>query len=120
MLRCSLQNFFFYYSNSTFKLDLPFPQRCKLMSLNRVCHILFQQGLVRTSPTSSFLLLLNYAWFCLLSYLRIKIITNENYFGCGRFVIVMIGLRKHQARVAHLFVHFFSGRCFTRLQRETS
>ena len=90
------------------------------MSLNRVCHILFQQGLVRTSPTISFLLLLNYAWFCLLSYLRIKIITNENYFGCGRFVIIMIGLRKHQARAAHLFVHFFSSRCFARLQRETS
>ena len=90
------------------------------MSLNRVCHILFQQGLVRTSPTISFLLLLNYAWFCWLSYLRIKIITNENYFGCRRFVIIMIGLRKHQARAAHLFVHFFSGRCFARLQRERS
>ena len=92
------------------------------MSLNRVCHILFQQGLVRTSPTISysFLLLLNYAWFCWLSCLRIKIITNENYFGCGRFVIIMIGLRKHQARAAHLFVHFFSSLCFARLQRETS
>ena len=71
-------------------------------------------------PRLVFLLLLNYAWFYWLSYLRIKIITNENYFGCGRFVIIMIGLRKHQARVAHLFVHFFSGRCFARLQRETS
>ena len=43
-----------------------------------------------------------------------------SYFGCGRFVIIMIGLRKHQVREAHLFVHFVPGRCFTRLQRETS
>ena len=90
------------------------------MSLNRVCHILFQQGLVRASPTISFLLLLNYTWLYWFSYLRIKIITNENYFGCGRFVIIMISLRKHEARAAHLFVHFFSSRCFARLQRETS
>ena len=65
-------------------------------------------------PRLVFLLLLNYVWFYWLSYLRIKIITNENYFGCGGFVIIMIGLRKHQARAAHLFVHFFSGRCFAR------
>ena len=90
------------------------------MSLNRVCHILFQQGLVRTSPTISFFTIIKFVWFYWLSYLRIKIITNENYFGCGRFVIIMIGLRKHQARAAHLFVHFFSDRCFARLQRETS
>ena len=28
-------------------------------------------------------------------------------------------VNKQQARAAHRFVHFFSGRCFTRLQRET-
>ena len=47
------------------------------MSLNRVCHILFQQGQEGTSPMISFLLLLNYAWFYWLSYLCIKIITKS-------------------------------------------
>ena len=46
------------------------------MSLNRVCHIPFQQELVGISPMISFLLLLNYTWFYWLSYLRIKIITK--------------------------------------------
>ena len=46
------------------------------MSLNRVCHIPFQQGLVGISPMISFLLLLNYTCFYWLSYLRIKIITK--------------------------------------------
>jgi len=99
MPKCSLQKCF--YSNSTFMLDLPFPQQCKLMSLNRVCHILFQQGLVGTSPMISFLPLLNHTWFYWLScfpgaliknYYKIETdkTWNENYFGCGRFVIIMI------------------------------
>ena len=41
-------------------------------------------------------------------------------FGRSYLDLYLNQTNKQQARAAHLFVHFFSGRCFTRLQRETS
>ena len=53
---------------------------------------------------------------------RLKIFETTGAIGTIRTIIWSPGsvANKQQPRAAHLFVHFFSGRFFARLQRETS